>query len=74
MNHPVSQKMPSMTASRQEMDELTREVMGLRNTVSKGMPSLTNIRQEKVELAKLDRCSNNAKLRLLQSKISYIMN
>jgi hypothetical protein len=66
--------MPSMTASRQEMDELTREVMGLSNTVSKGMPSLTTIRQEKVELAKLDRCSNNAKLRLLQSKISYIMN
>jgi hypothetical protein len=35
--------MPSMTASRQEMDELTREVMGLSITV-------TTIRQEKVEL------------------------
>ena len=45
------------------MDELTREVMGLSNTLSKEMPSMTTIRQEKVELAKLDRCSNNAKLR-----------
>ena len=42
--------MPSMTASRQEMDELTNEVMGLSHTVSQEMPSMITTRQEKGEM------------------------
>jgi hypothetical protein len=50
LNHPVSQEMPSMTASRLVMDEMTKEVMGLKMQYNNPIPTRCSHFQTKTEL------------------------